>query len=130
MTADPISARILVMDDETALRSLTREILRREGYEVTEVANGEDAIERCRQALAAEAPYHLLIMDLYVANGMGGLEAIRRIRAFAPSIRAIASSGSIEKESLSPNDGLFDAFLAKPYQIHELVNAVKVNLAG
>src|SRR5579885_2004373 len=67
--------RVLVVDDDEAIRSLLAEVLRDEGYEVLEAGNGIDAVDVAR----AEHP-DLVIMDLRMPR-MNGVEAIKALRS-------------------------------------------------
>ena len=71
--------RILVVDDEQAIADLIAIHLRNEGYEVTTVYDGEEAL-----CLVAETGFDLLILDIMMP-GMDGLEICRRVRESATS---------------------------------------------
>jgi CheY-like chemotaxis protein len=118
-------ARILVMDDEEILRRLAREILTHFGYESEVASDGAEAIEIYRREKEAGRPFDAVIMDLTVPGGMGGKEAIKRLREIDPEVKAIVSSGYSNDPVLSYfRDYGFDGIVAKPYDIHELVHAL------
>ena len=78
------SERILLVEDDADIRTLTARVLRRAGYHVTEAVNGEDAEERLRtQAAGQELPYALVVSDMVMPHGDGlyVLEATRRLAA-------------------------------------------------
>ena len=78
------SERILLVEDDANIRTLTARVLRRAGYHVTEAANGEEAEERLRtQAAGLERPYALVVSDMVMPHGDGlyVLEATRRLAA-------------------------------------------------
>ncbi len=79
--------KILVIDDEEAMRGYLRMVLEKEGYEVTDAADGHEGLEACR----AELP-DLVITDLVMPN-KGGLETIRELKADFPALHIIAMSG-------------------------------------
>jgi len=118
--------RILVMDDEDMVRGVTDRMLGLLGHECTFARDGRQAVALYRDALSAGNPFHLLIMDLTVPGGMGGVEALRRIRELDPRVRAIVASGySNEKVVADYLDYGFVGRLAKPFQLAELRDEVK-----
>ena len=68
--------RILVMDDEAAVRRLIARLLRPLGYEVVEAGDGKEAVARYAEALAAGRPFDALIIDLTIPGAMGGVETL------------------------------------------------------
>ncbi|MFN7145359.1 MAG: ATP-binding protein, partial [Myxococcota bacterium] len=72
--------RILVMDDDEAIRDLTRECLADLGYECEAASDGGEAIERYVAAQAAGRPFDVLMLDLTVPGGLGGRETLRRLK--------------------------------------------------
>jgi len=124
-------ARILVMDDEEILRRLAREILTHFGYEPALASDGAEALDMYLRAKEAGAPFDAVIMDLTVPGGMGGKEAIKRLREIDPEVKALVSSGYSNDPVLSYfRDYGFDGMVAKPYDINELVHALDELLAG
>jgi signal transduction histidine kinase/CheY-like chemotaxis protein len=118
--------RILVLEDESLIRRLIQSTLSQAGHRVDEARDGETAIQAYRQAQLAGDPYDLLIMDLTIENGMGGVEALRRIRELNPRVCAIVSSGYSDDPAMAePQRFGFSGVLPKPYQPVELVEAVE-----
>jgi PAS domain S-box-containing protein len=114
--------RILVMDDEESLRRLAREMLTNRGYAVECVRDGAEAIERIRQARAAQSPFDAAILDLTVRGGMGGRETAARIREIAPEMKIIVSSGYSSDPVLAEYKLFgFDGMLAKPYGVEAML---------
>ncbi len=74
----PIRGRVLVVDDEVEFRSVLAEHLHDKGFEVLESKDGEDAL-----AVLPEFEPHIVLLDVMM-NGMGGIEALRRIKSKAP----------------------------------------------
>jgi PAS domain S-box-containing protein len=113
--------RILVMDDEEMIRDISETMLRHMGYQVEVCVDGEEAIELYRKAMKEEQPYDAVIMDLTIPGGMGGKEAIEKIMAIDPTVKAIVSSGYA-------NDPIMASFrrygfigvVPKPYSMDEL----------
>src|ERR1039458_9677836 len=86
--------RILLVDDEPAIRQSLGGVLEDEGYAVTSVGSGED----CLSALAA-GEFELLLLDIWLP-GMDGMEALARVQEIPAAERPVAvmisGHGSIE----------------------------------
>ncbi len=124
-------ARILVMDDEVAVRNALEQTLRRMGYEVERAGDGAEAIRLFTAAQHAGRPFDVALLDLTVSGGMGGVECLRRLRALAPQVKAIASTGySGEPVIERPEVFGFCASLAKPYAAAELARVLRAALEG
>ncbi|HEX3878929.1 MAG TPA: ATP-binding protein, partial [Bryobacteraceae bacterium] len=87
------AGRLLVMDDEDALRLLLKAALTKLGYDVQAARDGAEAISLCESALAQGLRFHAALLDLTVQGGMGGLDASVRLRELDPDIKLIVSSG-------------------------------------
>jgi CheY-like chemotaxis protein len=117
--------RILVMDDEVMIRDLTGHILRRAGYEVAFAADGAEALALYVNGRDAGQPFDGVIMDLTIPGGMGGKEAIKRLRDIDPHVKAIVSSGySNDPVMANFREYGFSGCVAKPYKIEELHQAL------
>lgn len=119
---------ILVVEDETAVRSVICRTLRDRGYEVLEAKNGEDAL------LVAEkhnAPIHLVVTDVVMPE-MDGAELFHNLRRWYPTMRTLFISGyargAIPPEALEEGPGA--GFLAKPFTLEQLVGEVRRMLAA
>ena len=125
------NARVLLMDDEAAIREVTGAMLRMNGFRVECAADGEEALERYREALAAAEPFDLVIMDLTVPGGMGGVEAMEQLLALDPMVRAIVSSGYSNDPVMADHAAWgFVGVLPKPYRLNQLLDAVRSALAA
>ncbi len=117
--------RILLMDDERAILTLTKHTLVNAGYEVSTACNGEEAVALFRQGVADRRPYDLCILDLTIRGGMGGVETLTALRAIAPETAALASSGYADAGMVSQiRKNGFLGLLPKPYLAHELLSTV------
>ena len=115
--------RVLIVDDDTAIRGLLHEVLSEEGYEVLEAANGAEAVK-----LARERRPHLVIMDLRMPV-MNGVEAIRAMRSDPAlgKLRILAMSAGtvLRAEAIKlPVNGLID----KPFDLDALLARVAFSL--
>jgi PAS domain S-box-containing protein len=110
------SGRILVMDDEEALRNLLTEILKRLGYEVECAREGAEAIELYQKAKASGLSFDVVLVDLTVPGGMGGKELAARLREIDTSVRLIVSSGYYHTPIMSEYRRYgFDDVISKPW---------------
>ena len=120
-------ARVLVVDDDGAIRGAIRRLLTIEGYEVVEAINGREAIEKYRQE-----PVDLVITDIWMPD-KDGLEVIRELRQISPGLPMIAMSGGSSRGQLDflHHAEAFGAcqVLQKPFKIEDLVASVKQFIA-
>ena len=127
---ETLSRRVLILEDEPLIRALMCATLRKMDCEVDQTSDGAETIVRYQDAYQNGQPYQLLIMDLSIPNGMGGLQAMDQILQFDPDARAIVSSGYCDDPVLSRYmDYGFRAVLPKPYQPQELQEMVEMMLA-
>jgi PAS domain S-box-containing protein len=118
-------SRILVMDDEPLVRDFLVRALGRLGFHVKAVEDGRQAIETYKAARAEGVPFDLVIMDLTIAEGMGGEEAIRRLLAVDPDARAVVSSGYSDSPVMAEHARYgFRGVLAKPYKIEDVERVI------
>ncbi len=113
--------RILVMDDEPAIRMLAVNMLKFLGHEAEVVEDGSSAVEQYARALKSGDPYDAVLLDLVVPGGMGGRETMELLNEIDPSVNAIVVSGYAQDPALTEyrNYG-FKASIAKPYTLAEL----------
>ncbi|MDQ7782749.1 MAG: PAS domain S-box protein [Desulfomonilaceae bacterium] len=125
------SGRILLMDDEEAIRDLAGELLGMLGYEVVTAQDGAAAIELYRSAKDALRPFDAVILDMTVPGGMGGKDAIKRLIEIDPDVKAIVSSGYSNDPVMSRyQDHGFSGMVAKPYTALELNLTLKKVLSA
>ena len=118
--------RILVMDDETPICDLAAELLTREGFVVETAADGAEAIRKYSAARDAGRPFDAVILDLTVRVGMGGREAVLRLKHLDPDVRAIVSSGYSQDPMMTRyRDYGFRGVVSKPYDVSELVQGIE-----
>jgi two-component system cell cycle sensor histidine kinase/response regulator CckA len=119
----PGGESILVVDDEKALRNVTRRILESAGYVVSVAASGEEALRILDEHSGA---FHLVLSDL-VMPGMSGTVLAARVREAYPAIRIVHMSGHVDEE-IGAHSGLHRApCVGKPFtavEIKEKIRAV------
>lgn len=112
---------VLVMDDEYLVRLVVSQMLTRLGYEPTVCANGEAALEIFKAHRQEGRFFRSVILDLTIPDGMGGVEAARRLREVDPSIVLFVSSGYSDDPIMSEYKKYgFDGVISKPFGIEEL----------
>jgi len=119
--------KLLLIDDDPALRKLSSTILQRAGYEVDTARDGEEGT-----ALLESGAYSVLITDLIMPN-KEGIELIMECRRLYPELQIIAMSGGGRHgivDVLAAAEKLGARYtLHKPFSPEELVDAVKQCLA-
>ena len=122
------NARILVMDDDSLVRTVTSRMLSSFGYTVETAPDASSAAAAFGKAIRERAPFDLVILDLTIPGGPGGKEAIGELRKLDPRIKAIACSGYSNDIVLAQYSRFgFDGAMTKPFDIEGL-NAMIHNL--
>jgi PAS domain S-box-containing protein len=123
------TGRVLFMDDDDHICSLTAAMLQSLDYKFDLAKNGEDAVTLYRRYLNLGRPYDAVIMDVTVVGGMGGEETFNVLRELDPDVRAIVSSGYDDDEIARQFlDMGFCGYLTKPYRVAELGKVLKAVL--
>ncbi len=117
--------KILVVDDDEAVRSVTLEMLKRLGFEVTTADCGETALE-----LAGNETFDLVLLDLAMPS-MSGVEVFAELRRIHPDARVIFMTGYSRHEfgDLLTENAETTAVLSKPFPLQELKTSVESMLA-
>jgi two-component system, cell cycle sensor histidine kinase and response regulator CckA len=125
------AGRVLVMDDEADLRRLLGMCLEELGYDVELAPHGERALAAYEAALTAGRKFDLVILDLTVRGGMGGIQTLARLKAIDPTVRAIATTGYSESDVLASFalQGFVGA-LPKPYRFGTLALVLREALGA
>ncbi len=112
--------RILVVDDEPAIRRALRPPLMELGFQLAEASRGEEAL----QALRAQS-YDVVLLDVNMP-GLGGIETLRRIRAFAPRLPVlILTVRDQEEDKVEALDLGADDYVTKPFSTRELIARIR-----
>lgn len=106
---------ILIVDDEYNIRGLIRKYAIFEGYQVTEAANGLEAIEMCR-----EGKFDLIIMDVMMPE-VDGFSAVREIRKTSDVPVIMLSARGEEYDRLRGFELGVDDYVVKPFSPRELM---------
>lgn len=123
--------RVLLMDDEAIIRDLALRLFTILGYEVETAADGKEAVEKYREARIAGRPFGVVILDLTVKGGMGGEEALKRLKAIDPEVKAIVSSGySIDSVMSDYKAAGFSGMIAKPYSLPKISRVLRTQIGS
>jgi len=114
--------RILLAEDEVALRDFVSRNLRARGFEVLEASNGLEAI-----ALWEREDPHLLILDIMMPR-MDGLEVCRRVREHSAVPIIVLTALDAESDKVAALDLGADDYLTKPFGVEELLARVRAAL--
>lgn len=120
--------RILLVEDDRSIRTMSAEFLRGLGYEVVEAQDAGDALACQRRS---SEPFDLLLTDVSMPGGVNGRELGEQMRMREPDIPILLCSGHAEA-SLIERSGLPRrcGFLAKPYSLSELATGVHQALSS
>ena len=113
-------AKILIADDEPNIVTLIRRYAEREGYEVTGVSDGRQAIEACRND-----SFDVIILDVMMPD-TDGFTACRIIREFSETPVIMLSARGTEFDKLHGFEVGVDDYVTKPFSPMELMARIKV----
>lgn len=126
-----VQARILLVDDEASLRKVLAASLRKEGYDVISVKNGEEAIEVLRASEQPDTgdPFDLIITDLRMP-GVSGMDLLSHATQHYKDVPVVmlTAYGTVDLAVQALKKGAFD-FISKPYERDELISVVKKAIA-
>ncbi len=122
--------KILIMDDNIGLLKLLKRLLEQLNFEVELTKDGAEAISVYKEEMKKGNTFDLILVDLIIDRGIGGIETIEVIRKFDPNVKAIVISGELPEEIKEDHTKYgFDSFLEKPFQIEILKSAIEKVLA-
>ncbi|ACG73199.1 two component, sigma54 specific, transcriptional regulator, Fis family [Anaeromyxobacter sp. K] len=112
-------AHVLIVDDEVNIRRVLAAMLKREGYEVTTAADGEQAL-----GVLHRTPVHVVVTDLVMPR-VGGMELLRRVSQDFPDVPVIliTAHGSVDSAVAALKAGAFD-YITKPFEQEELKKVI------
>jgi nitrogen regulation protein NR(I) len=110
---------VLIVDDEVNIRRVLAAMLKREGYEVTTAADGEQAL-----AVLHKTPVHVVVSDLVMPR-LGGMELLKRVAADFPDVPVIVITalGSVDSAVAALKAGAFD-YITKPFEQEDLKKVI------
>ena len=112
--------RILLVDDESAIRRALRPPLVELGFQVVEASRGEEALQTLRASV-----FDAVLLDVNMP-GIGGIETLRRIRAFAPRLPILMLTvRDQEEDKVQALDLGADDYVTKPFSTRELIARIR-----
>lgn len=118
-----MSKRILVVEDDEKSRRLLRDVLTWHGFTVVEARTGEDALQAVR-----ESPPDAALLDIQLP-GLDGFEVLKALRGLGARVPVLAVTASaMDHDRRRILDAGFDAYVAKPVNIRELLGILKDRL--
>ena len=125
VTGTPSRGTVLVVDDDHGVQLVVRRALTAKGYGVLVASSGADALRLFEQHRGS---LDLIVMDVTMPH-MSGIEALRQIRATGSDVPTLLSSG-YSVELITDDSPEFFAYLQKPYDVPQLLNAVAAAIAS
>ncbi len=116
--------KILLADDERDVRALLQGELETAGYRVTAVGTGAEAV-----IAAADGGYDLYLLDMMMP-GMNGVQTIQVLRKITPKIPILGLTGYTGQGYMAQASAYNVTCLAKPIDINDLLNEIKLKLAN
>jgi PAS domain S-box-containing protein len=116
--------RLLIVDDEAALREITREALEAYGYQVVEASNGREALEKYEEQMLGGRDFDLVLLDLAMPV-MDGAACFYQLTSMNPEAKVIIATGQahtstgLEKLQVRPM-----GIIKKPFDLSELLKEV------
>lgn len=115
---------VLVAEDNPAVREFIVRSLQSDGYHVTAVADGQEALDAL-----AQAKFKVLVTDIVMPNVDGIALALKAVRLY-PDLRVVMVSGYAQERMRAHNlDALVHRIIAKPFSLEEICAAVKDSLS-
>ena len=120
--------KILVLDDEADIREVLKEFLEERGFEVETAENGDIAFELILEAEKKDNPFEILILDLTVSEGKGGIYLLKRLLSEGKDLsryKTILITGFTEREVIKEAGDLkVNHILYKPFSLEKLLEVL------
>lgn len=114
-----VKARVLIIDDEAAIRNLLVDMLAGEGHEVDIASSGEEGIRKCKRG-----NYHYVITDLGMPH-MSGWEVARKVKELRPETIVILATGwGIHFDEDKLKSAGINRVITKPFQVDEVLTCI------
>lgn len=120
------SGKILIMDDNTGVRTVLGRMLQHLGLEVSYADDGIVAVELYEKEMQQGRKFDIVICDLTIPGGMGGRETLNRLLEIDPLVKAVASSGYTDAPAMTDYEKLgFCGVIPKPYRLKDVGAVLK-----
>ncbi len=118
--------RLLFVDDEADILSVGALVLRHLGYDTIPVTSGEAAVAALAEAHENGQTIDAAILDLYIPDGMSGIETLEQLHRIDPDLKAIVSSGYANDPICTNYEAHgFIASVPKPYEIADMARVLR-----
>jgi CheY-like chemotaxis protein len=114
------------VDDEPMLLTVAESALREHGYQVLLAGDGEEAVQRYREA---QGTIDLVVLDRTMPR-LSGRDTLRRLRQLDTNVAVLFASGYAAEQMSEDERSHVRGFLSKPYSVEELLEAVRAVLDG
>jgi two-component system cell cycle sensor histidine kinase/response regulator CckA len=120
------TGKILLMDDEEAIRTFLGRVINKLGYAVETCTEGKEAIEIYKKAMESKEPFDVVILDLTNKIGMGGQETMKRLLELDSDVKGIIITGYSDDPAVANFRAYgFSGFIIKPATKEELSKVIK-----
>jgi DNA-binding response OmpR family regulator len=116
---------VFVVDDEPMLLDLAVAILEPQGFDVRTYRDPRQALKDFPAAKPA-----VVVTDYAMGDTLNGMDMVRECRLINPRQKILLVSGTVDEDVFAGSDIKPDVFLAKPYQVHMFVKAIRDLAAG
>ena len=118
--------RVLIMDDNDCVRAVLRAMLESVGCQVEDTMEGSSCVRAYQAAIHSGETFDLVILDLTIPIGHGGVWAFEELRKIDAHVQGIIVSGDCNDAALEHRAGLgFQGSLQKPFEMRELQSEVE-----
>jgi two-component system KDP operon response regulator KdpE len=116
----PCPIKVLLVDDEPAIRRALRATLNELGFSTTETSRGEEALQ-----VAQTNTFDVVLLDINMP-GIGGMKTLLRLRALAPSLPILMLTvRDDEEDKIEALEGGADDYITKPFSLRECVARIR-----
>ena len=123
------AARVMIMDDEEMIRNVAVSQLTLLGHEAIPVMDGDQAINKYLEMEDSKKPIDIVILDLTIPGGKGGLETAGKLLQINPSLKLVVASGYSNDPVLANYQQYgFSGMVTKPFDLKQLNSAINTSL--
>ena len=122
----PPPKRILIMDDNEDIRKILQIYVEKLGFDVTGVASGQEVIRLYQEAREADDPFSAVFMEISVKQGLGGNDALVKLKNIDPDVKAVAILSEYGDSQIQDFlDRGFQNVLGKPFRLEDMKKILK-----
>ncbi len=119
-------SRVLFVEDEELIRMILTETMIEAGLDVTEAADGEEAMRLLEQ----RRTFDLLLTDVHMPGRFNGVDIARQVRALWPEVPVVFVTGRPDTLRAFGTPGPRDRSVLKPYRPSDVLTAIQASLAA